>query len=131
MGFFDKLLGSAAAAPIKAIGDIVDDIHTSKEESLDAEIKLKEVASKLQSLQADITKTEASHRSVFVAGWRPSLMYLCIMILGFNYIIAPLSASFGHPIQQVADPDHIFNLVMAAMGMAGLRTLEKRNGLTR
>ena len=37
MGFFSKLLGETASAPISAIGDIIDDIHTSKEEKLEAE----------------------------------------------------------------------------------------------
>jgi len=129
MGFFDKLLGKAAAAPIKAIGDIVDDIHTSKEEKLDAEIKLTEVASKLQSLQADITKTEAAHRSVFVAGWRPFVGWVCGLGLGLNMLMAPLLSpwlSF-----QTADSDQLIALVLALCGVGGLRTVEKARGLTR
>jgi len=129
MGFFDKLLGSAAAAPIKAIGDIVDDIHTSKEESLDAEIKLKEVASKLQSLQADITKTEASHRSVFVSGWRPLCGWVCGLGLGFNTLIAPMLSPFV--VVQTSDSEQLIALVLDLFGIGCLRTVEKARGLTR
>jgi hypothetical protein len=131
MSFFSKLIGDGAARPVEAIGKIIDDLHTSKEEQLEAEQVLVNVQAKLQGLQAEITKQEASHRSVFVAGWRPGLMWLCIAILGFNYLVAPVALSFGHIVPQIADPDHIFNLVIAAMGMASLRTIEKRNGITR
>jgi hypothetical protein len=131
MSFWSKLLGGAAASPIEAIGKIVDDIHTSTEEKLEAEQTLYKVQARLQGLQAEITKQEASHRSVFVAGWRPGLMWLCIAILGFNYIVAPVAMSFGHEVPQISDPAHIFNLIMAAMGVAGLRTVEKARGLTR
>lgn len=129
MGFLDKLLGKAAAAPIKAIGDIVDDIHTSKEEKLDAEIKLTEVASKLKALQADITKTEASHRSVFVAGWRPFVGWVCGLGLGLNMLMAPLLSPWLT--FQTADSDQLIALVLALCGVGGLRTVEKARGLTR
>jgi hypothetical protein len=129
MGFFDKVLGKAAAAPIKAIGDIVDDIHTSKEEKLDAEVKLTEVAARLQSLQADITKQEANHRSLFVAGWRPSVGWLCSCGLAVNFVIAPLLSPYV--ILNTPNPDTMISLVLALCGIGGLRTIEKSRGLTK
>ena len=129
MGFLDKLLGGAASAPIKAIGDIVDDIHTSKEEKLNAETKLAEVASKLQSLQAEITRQEASHRSVFVAGWRPSIGWVCGIGLGINFIISPILSPWVT--LTTVDPDALLTLALSMMGVAGLRTVEKSRGLSR
>lgn len=131
MGFIDKLLGNAAAEPVKAIGRIIDDIHTSGEERADANQKLVDVAAKLQSLQAEITAKEAQHRSIFIAGWRPGLAWLCIFILAFNYVIVPVSAMFGYDLVAVADPEHIENIVMTLCGVATLRTVEKKLGLTK
>lgn len=130
-GFFGKLLGKTAEAPISAIGQIVDNIHTSDLEELEAKTKLEEVRNSLVRLQAEITLQEASHRSIFVAGWRPGLMWMCIAILGFNYIGAPILIMLDQPVPQIQDQEHVFNLIIAAMGLAGLRTMEKAKGLTR
>jgi len=129
MGFLDKILGGAAAAPIESIGKIIDDIHTSKEEKLDAETTLYKIGAKLQGLQAEITKTEAQHRTVFVAGWRPLCGWVCGIGLAVNYLVAPLVSPWVA--LQVADPDTLLTLVLAMMGVAGLRTVEKARGLTK
>ena len=90
MSFFKKLIGEAAAAPVKEIGKIIDNVHTSREEELSAEQKLTETVTSLQRLQAQITKSESQHRSIFVAGWRPACGWVCVTGLFFNFIVAPL-----------------------------------------
>ena len=127
MGILDKILGSAAAAPIKAIGEIVDDIHTSDEEQLSAELKLQKVSTSLIRLQAEITKQEAAHRSIFVAGWRPFVGWSCGLVFITTYLIDPV---FGIAVKQL-DPAHVENVLYAMMGVAALRTVEKAKGLTR
>jgi hypothetical protein len=129
MGFFSKLLGDTAAAPIEAIGNIIDDIHTSTEEKLEAEQTLYKVQAKLQGLQAEITKQEATHRTVFVAGWRPMIGWVCGTGIAINFILAPLVSPWW--IIHTANPDALFTLSLAMMGVAGLRTVEKAKGLTR
>ena len=131
MGWLSKLLGESAAAPIKAIGDIVDDIHTSDEEESAASLKLVEIKAKLQGLQAEITKQEATHRSLFIAGWRPGLAWLCIMIMFFNYIFVPIATALGYPIKGIDDPEHIENILLGFTGLVAYRTVEKVKGLTR
>ena len=131
MGFFKKLIGEAAAAPVKEIGKIIDNVHTSREEELNAEQKLTETVTALQRLQAQITISESKHRSVFVAGWRPGLAWLCVFILFFNYVVVPVMGVFEIKIEGIADPEHIENIVLALAGIASLRTIEKARGLTR
>jgi hypothetical protein len=129
MSFFSKLIGDGAARPVEAIGKIIDDLHTSKEEQLEAEQVLVNVQAKLQGLQAEITKQEASHRSVFIAGWRPSLGWVCSLGFAVNFIVAP-AVSPWYEIN-TADADTMLSLALAMMGIAGLRTVEKARGLTR
>lgn len=129
MGFLSKLLGETAAAPISAIGDIIDDIHTSKEEKLEAEQILYKIEAKLQSAQAEITKSESQHRTVFVAGWRPFIGWICGTGIAINFVVAPLMSPFY--MIQTTDPDSLFTLALAMMGVAGLRTVEKARGLTK
>jgi len=40
--------------------------------------------------QLEINKTEAQHGSIFVAGWRPFIGWVCGMSLVWNFIIQPL-----------------------------------------
>ena len=127
MNFIEKIFGGATSAPIEAIGKIVDDIHTSELEQLDAEIKLREVSNNLIRLQAEITKQEAAHRSVFVAGWRPFIGWSCGFIFAFHYLVKPI---VGLEVE-TPSPEHIENILYAMMGVAGLRTIEKAKGLTR
>ena len=45
---------------------------------------------RLIELQAEINKLEAQHRSIFVAGWRPFIGWICGFALAYNFIIRDL-----------------------------------------
>ena len=65
------LLGGKGGA-LKTIAKVVDEIHTSEEEKLDKKILMQRIQQKLAEKQLDVNAKEATHRSVFVAGWRPA-----------------------------------------------------------
>jgi len=129
MSFFKKLIGEAAAAPVKEIGKIIDNVHTSREEELSAEQKLTETVTSLQRLQAQITKSESQHRSIFVAGWRPACGWVCVTGLFFNFIVAPLLSPWVTI--ETSETGQLLALVLGLCGVAGYRTIEKSLGLTR
>lgn len=131
MGWFSKLIGDSAASPLKAIGDIVDDLHTSGEEKMDHELKLKQVSSKLQMLQMEITKEEAKHRSVFVAGWRPFIGWICGIGLALPFIINPIIQWITGEAGPELETEYLMELVVAMLGLSGLRTFEKLQGRTK
>jgi len=129
MGFLSKILGESAAAPVKEIGKIIDNIHTSKEEKLEAEQVLTKIGSDLQSLQANITLSESKHRTIFVAGWRPFCGWVCGAGFAINFIVAPLLT----PVYKITppNPETLLSLALAMMGVGTLRTIEKAWGLTK
>ena len=129
MSILEKLLGDSVAKPVEAIGKIIDEIHTSKSEQIDAEIKLTEVSNKLRALQAEITLQESKHRSAFVAGWRPAIGWVCGIGLLINFVIAPLISPLAK--LNTVDTSHLITMALTMMGVAGLRTVEKAKGLTR
>jgi hypothetical protein len=45
MGILTNILSSGASELVKGVGGIIDDLHTSKEEKLAAELKIKELIS--------------------------------------------------------------------------------------
>jgi hypothetical protein len=80
--------------------------------------------------QLEVNKVEAASTSVFVAGWRPFIGWICGIGLGWTFVGAPILAylltlySPGTPLP-VIPTDNLMELVLAMLGLGGLRTFEK------
>ena len=131
MSFWSWLTGNKVAEPVEAIGNAVDKIFTSDEERMQAQAVLQKLALQPSILQAELNKIEATHRSIFVAGWRPAVGWICALGLAFAFIGNPLLQRFvgGNPVQ--VPLDMILELVIAMLGMGALRTVEKLQGKTK
>ena len=86
--------------------------------------------------QIEINKIEAAHRSIWVAGWRPAVGWTCCSALLYKYIAYPtaeLVIALTHPDITVPplDTEQLIAVLMAILGIGGLRTLEKINGVTK
>lgn len=87
--------------------------------------------------QNKVNLAEAQHKSVFVAGWRPSIGYICAAGLGWAYVLQPMTAwifaAFAPelPPPPMVNIDGLYQLVLAMLGMGGLRTFEKIKGVTK
>ena len=127
MSFWTKLFGGAAAEPIDALGAAVDKIFTNDEERMQAQAVLDKIAQKPAILQAEINKIEAQHRSLFVAGWRPAIGWVCAIGLAFPFIINPLIEWAGGTGPKIP-MDQLMELVVALLGLGTLRTFEKLAG---
>ncbi len=131
MGILSSLFsgGSSVAQPIEAIGNIIDSVFTSDEERAQGDLLKQKLAMKPELLQAEISKVQAGHRSIFVAGARPFLMWVCGLGFLFAFVINPvlqwLAPELGSPELPL---DAMLELTLAMLGLAGLRTVEKLNG---
>lgn len=126
----DKLLAPVVTTPIEAIGTVFDRLFTSDEERAQAEAVLEKLRQHPAELQVELNKIEAAHASVFVAGWRPAVGWICAIAVGWAYIGHPLflwgAALWSPGLQPPAiQTDSLFELVLAMLGMAGLRSFEK------
>ena len=90
--------------------------------------------------QVDVNKSEAQHRSIFVAGWRPFIGWVCGVALAYHFILYPIVvfilASFPtetFTIDQLPkfDMDSLMTVLLGMLGLGGLRTFEKSKGLTK
>ena len=132
MSFLSKLFSVGAAEPINAVGDILDDLFTSDEEELTLEIVKQRLAQKPALVQAGIMKVQAQHRSIFVAGARPFLMWVCGIGFLFAFVINPLLQWLLPDIGAPELPlEVMMELTLAMLGLAVLRTVEKLKGLTK
>jgi len=84
--------------------------------------------------QTDINKVEASNPSLFVSGWRPAIGWVCALALFYQYLIRPLATSILPAFNITLPPlmgldDNLWQLMMGMLGMGGLRTFEKVQGV--
>lgn len=133
----DKLLGKAAVEPITAVGNILDNLFTSDEERLDKEIVKQRLLQNMALVQVELNKVEASHRSVFVAGWRPFIGWVCGLSLASYFLPKFILASYlwvkmcleaNELLAYPVDSAGLFELVLAMLGMGGWRSLDKWAG---
>lgn len=122
-----KAAGEGAAA----VGKVMDGLFTSDDERLSHEeikIRLKNAP---HEVMGKLSIIEAGHRSIFVAGWRPAVGWICAAGIGFAFIGNPLLERFvgGEPV--IVPLDMILELVLAMLGMGGLRTVEKLKGISK
>ena len=84
--------------------------------------------------QTDINKQEAQSASIFVSGWRPAIGWVCALALFYQYLLKPLSIGILPTFGITAPPlpgldDNLWQLMMGMLGMGGLRTFEKVQGV--
>ena len=132
MSWLSRLLGSGT----KGIGSLAKDIREAiKGKELDPNKKL-EIAGKLAEVQAKINEAEATHRTVFVAGWRPFIGWVCGLGLLYAVFIEPLlrfvftvngwEIEFPH-----IDTTITMQVLFGMLGLVGARSYEKKNNLTK
>lgn len=84
--------------------------------------------------QLEINKAEASNPSIFVSGWRPAIGWVCGMACAWNWVGLPIAkaglAIYGHPLAlSPADIGEMMPILLGMLGLGGLRTAEKINGV--
>ena len=86
---------------------------------------------RLIELQAEINKVEAQNRSMFVAGWRPFIGWVCGFAFAFHYIVMPLLLAYTDIKPVEFDTNSLFTVLMGMLGLGGLRTYEKLKDKTK
>ena len=90
--------------PILAIGEkLIDKFFTSPEEKAKAQLELyrmeQEGELKVILSQIDVNSKEAQHSSIFVAGWRPFIGWICGAGLAYQVLfydlLVWLSSAYG------------------------------------
>ena len=132
MGWLSNIFNVGTAEPVKAVGDVLDELFTSKEEELTLETVKQRLAQRPQLAQTKVNEVQAAHRSIFVAGARPFLMWVCGLGFLFAFVINPL-LTWLFPV--MSNPEIplavMLELTLAMLGLAGLRTVEKLKGVSK
>ena len=123
---------------ITGIGSVADLINTTINkiwpDKSDQEKQAMAAAVMVVQGQIDTNKEEAKSPSVFVSGWRPFIGWVCGTACAWNWIglkIALFIAAYlGHALNmQPADISEMMPVLLGMLGLGGLRTIEKVNGV--
>lgn len=132
MGLLDFIPVIGAAAD-KLLGLIPDPNARAKARE-DFEREVLAIAAKAEADQREINKAEATNASVFVAGWRPAIGWVCAMALAFQYLVRPLFAWatgiwWPHLPALPGLDSNLWELMFGMLGLGGLRSFEKVKGV--
>jgi hypothetical protein len=115
---------------IQPVSDILDKFVADKDLKTKLSHELEREIISLNKAQLEVNKVEAKHSNIFVSGWRPFIGWCCGLSLAYHFIIEPVvqyilivnGINFETP---EFDFSQLSTIVMAMLGMSGLRTYEK------
>ena len=126
------LIGPVAGLLDKFIPDADEKMKIAAELSTMAERHAQELAKG----QLEVNKVEAASKSMFVAGWRPAVGWVCVLGMAMNFIIVPLG-NFGLSVADIEvvipmiDTSQMMPVLMGMLGLGAMRTYEKKQGVQR
>lgn len=133
---------------ITGLGSIADLANTvvnkiwpdkTQEEKDKMALALAEMNNEMQQMtaQTDINKVEAASSSLFVAGWRPAVGWISAIALGYVALIEPLARFTAQVLYQysgnfpVIDTTITMQVLLGMLGLAGMRSFDKKNGTSK
>lgn len=87
--------------------------------------------------QAQANTEQAKHPSLFVAGARPAIMWICAAAMGYHFVLQPflvfgvLVAGVEIPALPELDMASLMPVLLGILGLGGMRSYEKVKGIAR
>ncbi len=144
MSIFKVLSGGI----IEGIGKVADELITSDEERAEKENeKLKTslkyklenniLDKKIMLGQIETNKAEASHSSIFIAGWRPAIGWIGAIALGYQFVLYPFLTWIWTFLQArqiipneiacppILDIGALWTIITGMLGIGAMRSFDK------
>ncbi len=122
---------------VNKLVDLIPDKNARAKAKEEFEKELLLAVTHASQAQTRINEIEAGHSSIFVAGWRPFIGWVCGIGLLWAFILQPIfvwsivAFDLGVTTVPQINSDALYQLVLAMLGMGGLRTFEKMKGVSR
>tara|TARA_R100001460_G_scaffold26246_7_gene53041 strand:- start:1157 stop:1549 length:393 start_codon:yes stop_codon:yes gene_type:complete len=121
---------------VGAAAPILDKFIEDKDAKNKIKAELEQSLIGLQAAQAAANVEQAKHSSLFVAGARPAIMWICALGLLTNFFLMPLAEwatsiwAPGTPLPSL-NSEELMTLTLALLGLGGMRSFEKSKGVAR
>ena len=128
LGIVESVVGVAGKVLDKFVED--KDLKTK----LNAELKSQIISLDLAQAQANIEQAKSS--SVFIAGARPAIMWICAFGLGWQFIFQPITVWMfavmdSNLVLPIFETEGLMPLTLSLLGLGGMRSFEKYKGIQR
>ena len=123
------------------IGDVVgrflpEDKEAAAKARREIEAEITKHVARIDLAQAQTNLEQAKHPSIFIAGARPAIMWICAFGLGWQFVFQPVAAwiimvSGSDMILPVFETEGLMPLTLSLLGLGGMRSFEKYKGIQR
>lgn len=130
----NPLLNVGIGGIVETVGKVADDLFTSDEERMKAELDLFSAETTRLQSQTEVNKVEAGSSSIFVAGWRPAIGWICGISLGYVSIIEPIARFTSQVVYgytgnfPVINTDITMQILIGMLGLGLYRSYDKKQG---
>ena len=124
-----SILGSLLEPATKLLDKVIEDKDQKNALAHEIATMAERHAQQLAQGQLDVNKVEAAHKSLFVAGWRPAIGWVCAIGLFYNVILANIIGIWVD-LPQI-DTTLLVPVMMGMLGLGAMRSYEKVQGVSR
>tara|TARA_R110000796_G_scaffold57450_2_gene132529 strand:+ start:1930 stop:2349 length:420 start_codon:yes stop_codon:yes gene_type:complete len=133
MGILSTLIGPAT----ELAGKFIQDKDKAAQLAHDLTTMADKHSQEAMLAQVEVNKAEAESGSVFKGGWRPFIGWVCGAAFAYHFVLQPFIV-FGVTVAGVQVPElptfdmgSLMTVMMGMLGLGGLRSYEKKQGLTK
>ena len=123
----ETLIGSGIVSAAEGVANIIDRFVETDEEKQAAEIIKARMMLKPSLAQIELDKIEAGHRSIFVAGWRPFIGWVCGVALLWHFILFDLATWVAinffpraTPLLELTGTETLVTVLLSLLGLGAM-----------
>ena len=124
-----RILSSLIGPATKLLDKVIEDKDQKNALAHEIATMAERHAQELAKGQLDVNKVEAAHKSLFVAGWRPAIGWVCALGLFYNVILANIIGIWVD-VPEI-DTTLLVPVMMGMLGLGAMRSYEKVQGVSR
>ena len=125
-----------AEAVVGVVDNVLDKFVEDKDLRAKLDHELKTQVQRANLAQIAVNKEQAGHASIFVAGARPAIMWICAFGLGWQFVFQPICvwamAVWATDLTiPIIPTEGLMTLTLSLLGLGGMRSFEKSKGIQR
>ena len=132
---FGLIVGGGVASAAEGVANIIDQFVETDDEKRAAEVIKAKMMMQPSLAQIELNKIEAGHRSIFVAGWRPFIGWVCGFALLWHFILFDfltwITVNFFPQVTELPElsgTETLVTVLLSLLGLGAMRTAEKFGG---
>ena len=131
-----SILGSLLEPATKILDKVIEDKDQKNALAHEIATMAERHAQELAKGQLEVNKAEAAHKSLFVAGWRPFIGWICGVAMLANFLLIPmanfvLDLSGSTNTIPLIELETMMPVLMGMLGLGAMKSYEKVKKVSR